>query len=291
LATKTKLWDEGRVDDLQDRGALGLLLAPSFGYLFAALWGALWGSFFNVCIHRIGLYESVTRPRSRCPHCGRTVRALENIPLLSWLLLRGRCRGCRVPISVRYPIIEALSLLLGLAVYLRFVVGAPDDPVVLLARFLVYFAFLGTLLVLCGIDLDHLIIPDRVTYPAIPIFLVCGLVLRDVPLLSLLLGPVVGYLLVAVTAELAYLILRREGMGYGDAKLLALVGALLGWKGALFVFFVAPFVGLLVLVPLTFVRRGRLFGVEIPYGPFLAIAAAIYLFFGPALLTAMGLVA
>jgi leader peptidase (prepilin peptidase)/N-methyltransferase len=275
--------------DALDGDTLGLFLSPPVGYLFAAIWGAVWGSFFNVCIHRIGLYESVVRPRSRCPRCGRTVRALENIPLLSWLFLRGRCRGCRSPISVRYPLIEALSCLLALATYVRFVTGEQGDPVALLARFFTYFAFLGTLLVLCGIDLDHLTIPDRVTYPAIPIFFLCGLALRDVSPTSLLIGSFVGYLLVAITAELAFLILQREGMGYGDAKLLALIGSLLGWKGALFAFFAAPFVGLLVLIPLTVIRRSRLFGVEVPYGPFLATAAALYLFWGGSLLTAVGL--
>src|SRR5206468_851264 len=144
----------------------------------------------------------------------------------------------------------------------------------------VYFFFCGTLLVLSGIDLDHKVIPDRITYPAIPAFLLVGLLLQDVSPLDLAIGTVSGYAIVAVTAEIAYLLLRREGMGYGDAKLLMLVGAVCGWRGVLFSFFVAPFVGLAVVLPLLLARKSRLRGVEVPYGPFLAVGALAYLFCG-----------
>ncbi|MEO6954937.1 MAG: prepilin peptidase [Polyangia bacterium] len=263
--------------------ALGQVLATPLGAwlfaAFAALWGALWGSFFNVCIHRIGLHESVVHPRSRCPRCGRGIHALENIPVLSWLLLRGKCAGCALPISVRYPLVELLSLFVALAIWQR-LQGQPDDPVHLLARFFVDFALCGTLLVLAGIDLDHLIIPDRITYPAIPIFFVVALLLQQVSPLELVLGPFVGYGLVFIVAEVGYLVLKREAMGYGDAKLLAVVGAALGWRAPVFAFFMAPFVGLLVIVPLLLWRRKRLLGAgEVPYGPFLAVASVFYVLF------------
>jgi leader peptidase (prepilin peptidase)/N-methyltransferase len=260
--------------------ALGLLVLPPYGWALAALWGALWGSFFNVAIHRVGLYESVVRPRSRCPSCGMWIGARDNVPVLSWLLLRGRCRACGARISARYPLVELLSIGLALAVYARFVAGEPAPPVALAARFFVYFAFVGTLLVLCGIDLDHQLIPDRITFPAIPLFFVAALMLRDVAPRDLLIGAVGGYALVALFAEGAYLLLGREGMGYGDAKLLALVGALLGWRAVMVSFFGAPFIGLVVVLPILAARRGRIFGVAIPYGPFLAGAALVYLFFG-----------
>jgi leader peptidase (prepilin peptidase)/N-methyltransferase len=262
---------------------LALVALPPVGWAVAALWGALWGSFFNVCIYRIGLYESVVRPASRCPSCGRAIAARDNVPVLGWLLLGGRCRGCGASISVRYPLVELLSTGLAVAVYARFVAGESADVVALVARFFIYFAFLGVLLVLSGIDLDHLLIPDRVTYPAIPIFFVCGVVLRDVPARDLVIGAFAGYGLVALFAEGVYLLLGREGMGYGDAKLLSLVGALLGWRSVLFTFFGAPFFGLLLLVPLRMLQRKKITGVEVPYGPFLAAAAAAYLFFGRAL--------
>jgi leader peptidase (prepilin peptidase)/N-methyltransferase len=257
---------------------LSVLVQSPFGVTFAAIWGGLWGSFFNVCIHRVGVHESVVRPRSRCPRCGRGVRALENVPVLSWLALRGRCAGCGLPISIRYPLVELLSAGLATALWLHLRDQASVDPVHVLAHFFVGFALVGTLIVLSGIDLDHLLIPDVITYPAIPIFWFAALLLGDVPRLELVLGPIVGYGLVAVTAEVGALILKREAMGYGDAKLLALIGAALGWRAVVFTFFAAPFVGLLVLLPLALVRRQRLRGVELPYGPFLAVAAIVYLF-------------
>jgi leader peptidase (prepilin peptidase)/N-methyltransferase len=262
--------------------ALGLVLATHAGQVafaaFATLWGALWGSFFNVCIYRVGIYESVVRPRSRCPRCGRGIRALENLPVLSWLFLRGKCAGCALPISKRYPLVELLSALLALGLWLH-LAAQSDDAVHLLARFFVYFALVGTLLVLSGIDLDHLLIPDRITYPAIPVFFVLALLLRDVPPLELVLGPVVGYGLVFVTAEVGYLVMKREVMGYGDAKLLALVGAALGWRAPFFAFFSAPCLMLAVLVPVIISRKRRLLGgPEVPFGPALAVASVVYLF-------------
>jgi leader peptidase (prepilin peptidase)/N-methyltransferase len=258
---------------------LALIVAPPYGWGLAAVWGALWGSFFNVCIHRVGLYESVMRPPSRCPSCGAPIQARDNIPIVSWLVLGGRCRHCRTPISIRYPLVEALACALSLAVYARFVAGEEGATAWLLARYFVDFAFLGVLLVLAGIDLDHKLIPDRITYPAIPVFLVAAILLGEVPTLDLVIGAVLGYGMVAVTAEIAFLILGREAMGYGDAKLLALVGALTGWRGVVFTFFGAPFAGLLIVVPLLLRKRGKVVGVEVPYGPFLAVAATLYLFF------------
>jgi leader peptidase (prepilin peptidase)/N-methyltransferase len=264
-------------------GPLSLLVLPPWGWALAALTGALWGSFFNVAIHRLGLYESVVRPRSRCPRCSTPIAWHDNLPIVGWMLLGGKCRHCRLPISLRYPIVELVSTLLALAVYARFVVGPSSEgaPAVgLLAHFLVYFAFVGTLVVIAGVDLDHKIIPDAVTYPAIPAFFLAGILLRDVAPLDLVLGMVIGYGGIAVTAELAYWLLKREGMGYGDAKLLMLVGALLGWPGVAFTFFLAPFFGLLTVVPALLLRGKKVRGVEVPYGPFLVAAALVYVFYG-----------
>jgi leader peptidase (prepilin peptidase)/N-methyltransferase len=259
---------------------LDLLILPPWGWLYAGLWGALWGSFFNVAIHRVGLYESVVRPPSRCPSCGKDIAFYDNIPIVSWLILGGRCRRCRSPISIRYPLVEGLSTLLALGVYWRFVATGQDEPMTLLARFFVYFSFCGTLLVLSGIDFDHLLLPDRITLPSVPIFLLCGILLRDVPPLDLIVGAVVGYGGILLLVELTAYLLKREGMGMGDAKLLMLVGALLGWKGVLWTFFLAPFVALPIVLPVRILQRQKVFQVEIPYGPFLAIAAVGYLFFG-----------
>lgn len=274
--------DDGNVDSL-----LGMLVTPPWSWLFAffaGVLGAAWGSFFNVAIHRLGLYESVLWPPSRCPRCGTPIKWYDNVPVLAWLWLRGRCRRCGLPISVRYPLVELVTMLLALALYWRFVLAADGDPVARVAHFLVYFAFAGTLLVISGIDLDHKIIPDSVTYPAIPAFFVCALFLRDVRPYDLVLGMVAGYGGVALTAELAYLVLKRDAMGYGDAKLLMMVGALMGWKAVLFTFFGGATIGAIALLPVVAVRRGKMVGVEIPFGPFLASAALVYLFFGRELL-------
>jgi leader peptidase (prepilin peptidase)/N-methyltransferase len=263
---------------------LDLVILPPWGWLFAGMWGALWGSFFNVAILRVGLYESVVRPPSRCGSCGRDIAWFDNVPVLSWLILGGRCRNCRAHISVRYPLVELLSALLALAVYWRFVATGDGEPIRLLARFFVYFAFVGTMLVLSGIDLDHMLIPDTITYPAVPIFLVSGILLRDVAPADLVTGAIIGYGLVLIINELSMWWLDREGMGWGDAKLLMIVGALLGWRGVLFSFFASPFAGLFVIVPLKLLQRKKVTGVEIPYGPFLALAAVGYLLFGQSLL-------
>jgi leader peptidase (prepilin peptidase)/N-methyltransferase len=221
----------------------------------------------------------VVRPASRCPRCSTPIAWHDNIPIFGWMLLGGKCRTCKLPISIRYPLVEALTAALAVAVYWKCLAYAAA-PVVLSAHFLVTFAFVGTLVVIAGVDLDHKIIPDVITYPAIPLFFLAALLLRDVPPLELCIGMAAGYGIVAVTAELAYAILKREGMGYGDAKLLMLVGAFLGWRAVAFTFFAAPFFGLLVAIPVLVARRSQVTGIEIPYGPFLVAAALAYLFYG-----------
>lgn len=260
--------------------ALNLLVLPPMGWVMAGLWGALWGSFFNVAIYRVGIYESVVRPRSRCPGCGRFIAWYDNIPMLSWLLLRARCRHCHQPISARYPLVELAACAFALLIYWRYVAIPNGDALMGLARFQVYFAFIGCLLVLSGIDFDHQLLPNIITYPAIPIGFVVGLILRDVRPLDLLIGLFAGYAVIAIVAELGRLAFKREAMGYGDAKLLAMIGALLGWQAVLFTFFVAPFLALAVVVPPRLVR-GKQWRGEIPYGPFLAAAAAIWIIFPP----------
>lgn len=268
-------------------GPLALFVLPPWGWVMSGVLGALWGSFFNVAIHRLGLYESVVNPPSRCPRCSHGIAAYDNIPVVSWLILGGKCRHCALPISIRYPLVELLTLLLALAVYWRFVADGQGDVVARLARFLVYFTFTGSMVVISGIDLDHKIIPDTITYPAVPVFFVFALILHDIRPSSAILGMVAGYGSVAITAELGYWLLGREAMGYGDAKLLMMVGALLGWKAVFFSYFGAAVIGVGVVIPALIVRRGKVAGVEVPYGPFLAAAALVYLFFGRVILSVL----
>lgn len=269
--------------------AMTLLFLPPLGWGVAFVWGALWGSFFNVCIHRIPLYDSVAWPPSRCPKCGSGIAAYDNLPILSWLILRGRCRRCKNPISPRYLLIELLVALLAVALYARFIAAA-DVTLPLPAavgRYLVYFYFVGTLVVLSGIDFDHQILPDQITYPAIPIFFALGRVINDVSWLDASIGLCAGYALVRLIADGYYYLTGREGLGLGDGKLLALTAGLLGWKSLPLTLLCGSLLGLAIAVPLLLLRRRAATGagddqplrhVEVPFGPFLACGALCYLF-------------
>jgi leader peptidase (prepilin peptidase)/N-methyltransferase len=263
--------------------SLAFLSSP-FGTVTAGLFGAVWGSFFNVVIARVPHGESIVRPASHCPHCGVPIRALDNIPLLSFLLLRGRCRSCRARISARYPLIEALAALLAAALWWRFVAGDPMEPAgVRLARFACYFAFGGVLLVLTFIDLETKRLPDVITLPAIPILYLSAFGVHQADWLARLIGAAAGYLTFRLIADFWYYVLKREGLGLGDGKLLALIGAVLGWQALPFVVFVGSVTGGLVSVPFALAQRRRGAGTtplrrtEIPFGPFLALAALAYL--------------
>lgn len=271
--------------------AMTLLFLPPLGWGVAFVWGALWGSFFNVCIHRIPLYDSVAWPPSRCPKCGNNIAAYDNLPILSWLILRGRCRRCQNPISPRYLLIELLVALLAVALYARFI-AAPDVTLPLTAavgRYLVYFYFVGTLVVLSGIDFDHQLLPDQITYPAIPIFFAAGRIINEVSWLDASIGLVAGYVLVRIIADGYYYLTGREGLGYGDGKLLALTAGLMGWKSLPLTLLCGSLLGLAIAVPLLLLRRRASSGagatddqplrhVEVPFGPFLACGALCYLF-------------
>jgi len=262
--------------------------------VMAALFGAVWGSFFNVCISRIPAGLSIVRPASRCESCGTPIRAADNIPLLSYFLLRGRCRACRQPFSPRYPLVEALSALLAAALWIAFVSGDPGETLaVRVARFAVYFAFSGALVVLSFIDLASMRLPDAITLPAIPILFLSGFAVHQESWLNRLIGVAAGYLFLRIIADFYYYVLKREGLGLGDAKLLAMIGALLGWRALPFVLLVGSIVGALISIPIIIWSRRQqpsaaepqesLRHAQIPFGPFLAAAALLYVFVGPRL--------
>jgi len=259
----------------------------------AAVFGAVWGSFFNVCIARIPEGLSIVRPGSRCVSCGNPIRAFDNIPIVSYVLLRGRCRACKQPFSARYPLVEALAALIAAALWVTFVSGDPGEALgIRIARFAVYFAFAGVLIVLSFIDLATMRLPDVITLPAIPIFFLSGFATHHVPWLHRLIGAAAGYLFLRIISDFYYYVLKREGLGLGDAKLLALIGGLLGWRALLFVLAVGGFAGSLISIPIVlWTRRHRpsteseesLRHTQIPFGPFLAGAALAYVFLGPRL--------
>ncbi len=250
----------------------------------AGLWGLLWGSFGNVCIHRVPLGQSVVRPASHCPHCQKEIAWFDNVPVLGWLMLRGRCRQCAAPISALYPLFELLGGVLAVVLYLRFVaLGGETSPPLLLAQFLVYFGFALTLAVLSVIDWQLLLLPDRITLPAIPLFYVLGRVLGDIGWVEALIGSAVGYLLIRAVSDGYYYLTGREGLGYGDGKLLALIGALLGWQALPWTLLMGSVSACLISFPLLLWRRRagqeivELRQTPVPFGPFLSLGALAYL--------------
>ena len=270
-------------------------LSSPFAVAAAAVFGAIWGSFFNVCIARVPAGKSVVHPGSRCGACGAPVRAFDNVPVLSFLWLRGRCRACGAPFSARYPLVELLGALLAAVLWWQQVALDPSGVVAIrVARFAYDFAFAGVLVVLSFIDLETMLLPDKITLPAIAVFFAASFGVHEVPWLARLIGAAAGYLFVRLIADFYYYVLKREALGLGDAKLLALIGVALGWKALPLVVFAGSIAGSLISIPVLLVMRRRrrddrsLRDVQVPFGPFLALGALVYLFAGRALLMFTG---
>jgi leader peptidase (prepilin peptidase)/N-methyltransferase len=241
--------------------------------LWAGVLGLVVGSFLNVVIHRLPKEQSVVTPRSRCPMCLTPIRAWDNIPLLSFVLLGGRCRACRHPISWRYPLVEALTGTLFAVTVHRF--GLSLQTAILLA-------FLAGLVVVSFIDLDHHVIPNAVTLPGIPLGLLAGGVLGDPPLLDRLLGTLAGAGFLYLVLLYGGVLYGQDAMGEGDLNLIAFIGAFVGWRGVIVTILVGCLTG--SAVGLTLIAAGRLGRRQhIPFGPFLAVGGLIALFWADAL--------
>jgi leader peptidase (prepilin peptidase) / N-methyltransferase len=241
------------------------------GFIF----GLVIGSFLNVCIHRLPSSQSIVHPRSRCPQCGHLIRVYDNIPVLSYLILRGRCRDCGARISLRYPVVEMLSGAFAAMAVARFGLGW---------QALLMYALIAAFLVITFIDLDHRIIPDVITLPGIPIGLAASFGPGMISPLESLVGILAGGGSLFLVAWGYQLVTKREGMGGGDIKLLAMIGAFIGWKGVLLTIFIASLTGTLAGMALIFRRRGDM-KLAVPFGPFLAVGAIAYLFMGPELMS------
>ncbi len=251
-------------------GSIVPSLLPS---LVAGLFGALIGSFLNVCVHRIPRGTSVVWPASACPSCARNLSWFENIPVLSYVALGGRCRSCRTPISIRYPIIEALTAaMFGLAWWYY------GPGVLLVSRLL----FGCALIVLFAIDLEHHLLPNAITLPGIAAGFAFSLV-TEPGWLSSLLGILVGGGVLYAIAEIYFRVRHEEGLGMGDVKMLAMVGAFIGWPQALITLMMASFAGSILGVVLIATRRGGM-KYALPFGTFLAVGAALAATVGPGLL-------
>lgn len=247
-------------------------------YLIAFLTGSIIGSFLNVCIYRIPRNLSVVRPSSRCPSCNAAIRPYDNIPIVSFLILKGRCRHCRAPIPLRYPFVEALNAVLYVAVLWRYGFGwhAP-----------VLFAFCSALIVITFIDLDHKIIPNAITLPGIAVGLAAGsFILPDPFAADSLLGPVESLIgavsgggLFYLVAVLGQLVLRQEALGAGDIKLMTMVGAFMGWKSVLLTTFAGSLLGSVIGISLM-AFKGMKKRTQLPFGTFLSPSAILALLFG-----------
>ncbi len=242
-------------------------------YFITAVIGLIIGSFLNVCIYRMPRNMSIIRPSSRCPSCHRPIKAWDNIPVLSYILLRGRCRYCKKEISIRYPLVEALNAFLYVTLLWRY---GPQWS------FFLYCALTSALIVITFIDLDFQIIPDRITLVGIPAgFLAGSLFMPDPFSRASVLGvkaSIIGFL---AGGGFFYLIavLSKGGMGGGDIKLMAMVGALMGWKSVFLTTFLGSLAGSVIGVFLI-IFRGKGRKAKIPFGPFLALGTLVTLFFG-----------
>jgi leader peptidase (prepilin peptidase)/N-methyltransferase len=243
----------------------------SIDVLIAFLFGLAVGSFLNVCIHRIPLGKSIVSPPSSCPECGEEIKYYDNIPLLSYVILFGKCRHCRTPIPLHYPLVEAVTGLLSAALLMKFDLSA---------QFFLFFLFSASLVTIAFIDLHHRIIPDILSLSLLILGFIASLFhLIEIPWLDSVVGILGGggfFYLIAVLFEK---LTGREGMGGGDIKMLAMIGAWTGWRALPSIILISSLGGILIGgISLLLARRGM--RSKIPFGPFLSLGTLVWLFFG-----------
>lgn len=253
--------------------------------IFIFVFGSIVGSFLNVCIHRLPLGESVVWPHSHCPKCRKKIPTYDNIPFLSYIILKGRCRFCKEKISLRYPLVELLTAAIFLALFKRY--GLSYD-------FVVFIVLACALIIATFVDIQHRIIPDEVSLGCMALGFILtaikGFSLRPLtydlkPMVNSFLGILIGGGIIYLTGflfDLVYFKLLKkppiqgetESMGLGDVKLLAMIGAFLGWQKVILVFFLAPFFGVIIGAVNLIVKKDH----TLPYGPFLSLAAIFSIF-------------
>ncbi len=246
-----------------------------FLMLYAFAVGAVVGSFLNVVIWRLPRRRSIVSPGSSCPACGAAIRWYDNIPLLSWLVLRARCRACGARISIRYPLVEAAAAVLAVLAMARYGVTVAGLEAAL---------FSWVSLALGVIDLEHQILPDVITYPSIALGLAGAALGGLTGLPDALAGAVAGATLPTLVIVLYRLLRGAEGMGWGDVKYLAAIGAVVGLRDCLWVLMIAAILG--AVVGLTLIAAGRGSGrTALPFGTFLALAVIVWLYLPPSVLS------
>lgn len=247
-------------------------MIETYNYLIPIVFGLITGSFLNVCIYRLPENKSIVSPGSHCPSCGHPIAWYDNIPLLSYILLGGRCRHCKIKISLQYPIVEALTASLFLLIGLIY-------PPLETPEFWIYSLFISSLIVVSFIDLKHYIIPDVITYPGIPIGLLLSWRLTDVGLKNAVIGSAAGLVLLLTVAVGYRIIAGREGMGGGDIKLAGMIGAFTGLEGVLFSILAGALAGS-IIGSLFLAITGKGSRTPIPFGPFLSFGAILFILFG-----------
>lgn len=249
--------------------------------IFFFLLGSTIGSFLNVCIYRIPRERSIVNPPSACPGCEKPIRPYDNIPILSYILLKGKCRDCGTKISIRYPLVELLTGIFFLILYRQF--GFTFELIV-------FMIFLALLLIISFIDLDFQIIPDILSIGGVALGFILAIIrpfFRYLEprfgILDSLYGILLGGGLLFAIAWLYQFFTKREGMGGGDIKLLGMIGAFCGWKGVLFSLVSGSVFGTLVGIPII-LAKGQGGKYAIPFGPFLSLGAIVYIFKGDSLI-------
>ena len=243
--------------------------------IFAFLFGAAVGSFLNVCIWRLPRGESIVFPASHCPACNFKIPFYDNIPILSYLALGGRCRSCKGRISPQYPLVELVNGLLTLFLLLKFGPGL---------TFLVLFVFCSALVAITFIDLEHQIIPDVISLPGVVVGFACSFILPWLGWKSSLIGILLGGGSLLIVAYGYEFLTKKEGLGGGDVKLLAMMGAFLGWRSVPFIIFAASLVGSVIGVGIMLAQKKDT-KLAIPFGPFLSFGAVLYIFYGRQIIT------
>jgi leader peptidase (prepilin peptidase)/N-methyltransferase len=248
---------------------------PLIFYFFVFLFGAAVGSFLNVCIYRLPRNLSIVFPASACPDCGNRIAPYDNIPIVSFLLLRGKCRSCKGRISWKYPAVELINGLLTLSLFLKYYFSP---------SFFVLFLFCSALVVITFIDLEHQIIPDCISLPGIVVGFAASFLLPWLGWQNSLIGIAAGGGSLLVVAYGYQFLTKKEGMGGGDIKLLAMMGAFLGWRSIPFIIFTSSLIGSVVGISLMLARK-KDSQLPIPFGPFLAFGAILFIFFGTELIS------
>jgi len=249
-------------------------IIQALGYGLSGILGAIIGSFMNVCIYRMPRSLSIVFPGSHCPNCNASIRFYDNIPILSYVFLKGRCRHCHERISLRYPIVEAINTTFYLLIFCKY--GWTLSTVA-------FCLFVSLLIVISFIDLDFRIIPDSLSLSGISLGILASLFIREITPIQSILGILSGGGFLFLIAFLYEKIMHKEGMGGGDIKLIAMIGAFIGWQGIPFVILSSSFIGALVgIVFIIVMKKDTKFA--IPFGPFLSMGAILYLFFGPSLI-------